>query len=300
MKQSEKVALLLYGVILASVCYFAYTYSINNEDVHVSFESIETKDAQDTKVIETTTKTSDSADSSVPVEPVPQTQPEMISDPNPPNVSPETKSTLAKDYSSIILQKGGTNSVNTGGSVTILFSRSATISFNIEKVYSPNTDFNKDKLSFVSYNHENNLPKDPSNNNVYGKYGDYSFTFKAPDIPGTYDVVFSEPELRSQGITDVEGTYRITVRGKVDNELLALRMADRALFAKLDDQNIQNWKIVSKKVKEKEREWYVDLKISYDSCGIDWEEDECVPKSTEGAFYLSKDTGFITEWIIDT
>ena len=105
MKSSKKVALLLYGVILASVCYFAYTSSINNEDVHVSFESIETKDAQDTKVIETTTKTSDSADSSVPVEPVPQTQPETIPDPNPQKVISETTSTSTKDYSSIILKK---------------------------------------------------------------------------------------------------------------------------------------------------------------------------------------------------
>ena len=140
--------------------------------------------------------------------------------------------------------------MNRGDSVTILFSRSATISFTIEKVYSPNTNFNNGQLPFVAYVNEQTTPKVAGNNVTYGKYGDHSYTFKAPDIPGTYYAVLNESELHSQGITDVEGTYRITVRGKVDNEILATKMVDRALFAKLDELNIKNWKIVSIKLRK--------------------------------------------------
>lgn len=55
------------------------------------------------------------------------------------------------------------------------------------------------------------------------------------------------------------------------------------------------------KIKEVEQRqgWDVTLKISYDSCGSDWEEGQCVSKITERAFFISKDTGFITEWQID-
>ncbi|MFH1773285.1 MAG: hypothetical protein ABH818_02995, partial [Patescibacteria group bacterium] len=127
----------------------------------------------------------------------------------PVKASPSQQEIIPDNYKSIILEKNKPNYVKSKGAIKILFSQSATISFSIEKVNSPNTEFNNNLLPFMVYTNENTIPKDPNNNYVYGKYGDYSYTFTAPEIPGKYDVVFSEPGLNSQRITDVDSRTKL-------------------------------------------------------------------------------------------
>lgn len=198
-------------------------------------------------------------------------------------------------YKSIILEKNNPNYIKSKGAIKILFSQSATISFSIEKVNRPNTDFNNNSLPFVVYTNESTIPKDPNNNYVYGKYGDYSYTFTAPEIPGKYDVVFSEPELNSQKIMDVASKYEITVVGKVDNELLASKIADRAIFVKLNEANPRGWKIASQEIKSVGNSWDVVMQINYSSCGIDWESNVCTAKVVKGHYLINKSSGIVTE-----
>jgi len=196
---------------------------------------------------------------------------------------------------SIILEKNKPNYVKSKGTIKILFSQSATISFTIENVNSPNAEFNNNSLPFVAYINESTIPKDQNNNHVYGKYGDYSYTFTAPEIPGNYNLVFSEPELNSQKITDVDSKYEITVVGKVDYELLASKIVDRAIFAKLNEANPRGWKIASQEIKAVGNNWDVVMQINYDSCGIDWESNVCTAKVVKGHYLINKSSGIVTE-----
>lgn len=217
-----------------------------------------------------------------------------ISRPTP--VSADTEKEINPDnYTSITIEKNKSNYVRSRGAIKILFSQSATISFSIEKVNSPNTVFNNSPLPFVVYTNESTMPKDPNNNYVYGKYGDFSYMFTAPEIPGTYNIVFSEPELNSQKITDVVSKYEITVVGKVDNELLASRIVDRAIFAKLNEANPKNWKIASQEVKSIGNAWDVFMQINYNSCGIDWDDTVCTAKIVKGHYVIDKSSGIVTE-----
>jgi len=228
----------------------------------------------------------------------PQTSPEQQLKPNiqpPIKTSPSQQEINPDNYKSIILEKNNPNYVKSKGAIKILFSQSTTISFSIEKVNSPNTEFNNNTLPFVVYTNESTIPKDPNNNYVYGKYGDYSYTFTAPEIPGKYDVVFSEPELNSQRITDVDSKYEITVVGKIDNELLASKIADRAIFAKLNEANPRGWKIASQVIKSVGNSWDVVMQINYNSCGIDWESNVCTAKVVKEHYLINKSSGIITE-----
>lgn len=233
--------------------------------------------------------------------PISQTQPEQQPKPTPTKIQPPVKASpsqqeiIPDNYKSIILEKNKPNYVKSKGAIKILFSRSATISFSIEKVNSPNTDFNNNSLPFVVYTNESTTPKDPNNNYMYGKYGDYSYTFTAPEIPGKYDVVFSEPELNSQKITDIASKYEITVVGKVDNELLASKIADRAIFAKLNEANPRGWKIASQEIKSVGNSWDVVIQINYNSCGIDWESNVCTAKVVKEHYLINKSSGLVTE-----
>jgi len=197
------------------------------------------------------------------------------------------------DYTSITLDKNKPNYVKSKGEIKILFSQSATISFFIEKVNSPNTVFNNSPLSSVSHINETTTPNDPNNNYVYGKYGDFSYTLIAPEIPGTYDVVLSG--LDQYRITDVANKYEITVVDKVDNELLASRIVDRAIFAKLDEVNPKDWKIASQEIKSIGNAWDVVMQISYNSCGIDWDDNVCTPKIVKGHYVIDKNSGIVRE-----
>lgn len=231
----------------------------------------------------------------------PQTSPEQQPKPTPTNTQPPIKTFPSQqeinpdNYKSIILEKNKPNYVKSKGAIKILFSQSSTISFSIEKVNSPNTEFNNNPLPFVVYTNESTIPKDPNNNYVYGKYGDYSYTFTAPEIPGKYDVVFSEPELNSQKITDVASKYEITVVGKVDNELLVSKIVDRAIFAKLDEANLRGWKIASQEIKSVGNNWDVVMQINYNSCGIDWESNVCTAKVVKEHYLINKSSGLATE-----
>lgn len=217
-----------------------------------------------------------------------------ISQPTP--VSADIKQEInPEDYASITLEKNKPNYVKSKGAIKILFSQSANISFSIEKVNSPNAEFNNNSLPFVVYTNESTTPKNPNNNYVYGKYGDFSYTFTAPEIPGTYNVVFSEPELNSQKITDVDSKYEITVVGKVDNELLASRVVDRAIFAKLNVANPKDWKIASQEIKSIGNAWDVVMQINYNSCGIDWDDSVCTAKVVKGHYMIDKSSGIVTE-----
>jgi len=199
------------------------------------------------------------------------------------------------NYKSVILEKNKPNYVKSNGAIKILFSQSATISLTIENVNSPNSEFNSNSLPFAAYINKSTTPKDPNNNLVYGKYGDYSYMFTAPEIPGEYDVVFSEPELSSQKITDVASKYKITVVGKVDNELLASKIVDRAIFAKLNEANPSDWKIASQAIKSVGNNWDVIMQINYNSCGIDWESNVCTAKVVKGHYLINKISGIVTE-----
>ena len=211
-------------------------------------------------------------------------------------VSVEAQSEINPDsYTSISLERNKPNYVKSKGAIKILFSQSATISFSLEKVNSPDTVFNNSSLPFVVYTNESTVPKDPNNNYVYGKYGDFLYTFTAPEIPGTYNVVFSEPELNSQKITDVASKYEITVVSKVDNELLASRIVDRAIFAKLDEANPKDWKIASREIKSIGNAWDVVMQINYNSCGIDWDDTVCTAKIVKGHYVIDKSSGIVTE-----
>lgn len=233
--------------------------------------------------------------------PISQTQPEQQPKPSSTDIQPSIKTSpsqqviIPDNYKSIILEKNKPNYVKSKGAIKILFSQSATISFSVEKVNSPNTDFNNNSLPFVVYTNESTTPKDLNNNSVYGKYGDYSYTFTAPEIPGKYDVVFSEPELNSQKITDVASKYEITVVGKVDNELLASKIADRAIFAKLNEANPRDWKIASQEIKSVGNIWDVVMQINYNSCGIDWESNVCTAKVVKEHYLINKSSGLVTE-----
>ncbi len=233
--------------------------------------------------------------------PTPQIPPEQQqksspTDIQPPvKVSPSQQEIIPDNYKSIILEKNKPNYVKSKGAIKILFSQSATISFSIEKVNSPNTDFNSNSLPFVVYTNESTIPKDPNNNYTYGKYGDYSYTFTAPEILGKYDVVFSEPELNSQRITDVDSKYEITVVGKVDSELLASKIVDRAIFAKLNEANPRGWKIASQAIKSVGNSWDVIMQINYNSCGIDWESNVCTAKVVKEHYLINKNSGLVTE-----
>ena len=222
------------------------------------------------------------------VNPTPINNPTLTSIPSQQEIIPD-------NYKSIILERNKPNYVKSKGAIEILFSQSATISFSIEKVNSPNTDFNSNPLPFVAYTNESTLPKDPNNNYVYGKYGDYSFTFVAPETPGKYDLAFSEPELNSQRITDVDSKYEITVVSKVDNELLASKIVDRAIFAKLNEANPRGWKITSQEIKSVGNDWDVTMQINYSSCGIDWESNVCTAKIVKGHYLINKNSGIVTE-----
>ncbi len=205
------------------------------------------------------------------------------------------KEIVPTHYQSIILENDKPNYVKSKGAIKILFSQSATISFSIEKVNSPNAAFNKDILPFVVYTNESTVPKDPNNNYVYGKYGDYSYTFTAPEIPGKYDVVFSEPELNSQRITEIASKYEITVVDKVDNELLASKIVDRAIFVKLNEADPRGWKITSQEIKSVGNNWDVVMQIDYNSCGIDWESNVCTAKVVKQHYLINKNSGIVTE-----
>ncbi len=204
------------------------------------------------------------------------------------------------NYKSIILEKNKPNYVKSKGTIKILFSQSATISFSLEKINSPNYGFNKNYLPFVLYKNESTIPKDLNNNYTYGKYGDYSYTFTAPEIPGKYDLVFSEPELSSQKNTDVIKKYEITVVDKVNDELLAYKIIDRTIFAKLNEANLKDWKVVSQEIKSVGRSWDVLMQINYNSCGIDWDSNLCTAKVTRGHYLINKGSGIVTETAIDT
>ncbi|MCB9771092.1 MAG: hypothetical protein H6754_00870 [Candidatus Omnitrophica bacterium] len=202
---------------------------------------------------------------------------------------------IVDNYQSIVLQKDKPNYVKGQGNVKILLSQSATISFTIEKVNSPNVEFNKDSLPFLVFSNVSTLPKDASNSNVYGKNGDYSYTFTAPKIPGQYVVVFNEAQLNSQRIVDLAYQYQIIVVDQVEDKLAASKIADRAIFAKLTDVNISEWKIASQEIQLIDNNWDVVIEINYNSCGIDWQESQCIAKVARAHYLIDKNSGLVTE-----
>lgn len=211
-------------------------------------------------------------------------------------VDPNSRTIVPDHYQSITLEKTGPNYIRSGGTIKILFSRSATISFTIEKTNSPNVEFNKNSLPFTAYINEQTVPSNPSNNYVHGKSGDYSYTFTAPEIPGEYEIVFSEPSLTAQAITDIAPKYKITVIGNVNNETLALKVVDRFLFANLtQENNIRDWKVDPREIKPVGNDWDVSVTVRYRSCGIDWESDVCTDKSLNGHYLVNKVHGMVIE-----
>lgn len=205
------------------------------------------------------------------------------------------KDIIPDDYISVILKENNINYVKSNGTIKILFSQLATVSFSIEKVNSPNKEFSNSPLSFVPYINKITSPIDNNNKNVYGKYGDYFYELRAPEIPGNYEILFSEPDLMSQKIKDVANKYEIIVIGGVTSELSAIKIVDRTIFAKLKEENPTNWKIISSEIKSNDKNWDVTLQIHFNSCGIDWETSKCIAKDIKGRYLVEKSNGLVRE-----
>ncbi len=141
------------------------------------------------------------------------------------------------------------------------------------------------------------LPKDPKNTMLYGNYGDYGHTFKAPLIPGVYNGVIVTRTNDKDGKRPENKNFKLTVINEIKNEVEAYTVAEHFLRTKVftvEDVQFKGWSERKKDIIRIDEGWKVSLEFNYQSCGIDWEENNCVPQQTK-AVMLVRHNGIVEQ-----
>ncbi len=142
------------------------------------------------------------------------------------------------------------------------------------------------------------LPINPKNNMVYGNYGDYSYSFNAPLIPGVYNGVIVTRTNDKDGKRPEPKNFKLTVINAVKNEAEAYTVAEYFLRNKIsapEHVNVKGWIEQERDIILNDEGWKVSLVFDYQSCGIDWDDSVCTAKVVKGHYMIDKSSGIVRE-----
>lgn len=192
-------------------------------------------------------------------------------------VAPTPESVNPDDFREVTLDSRFEYYIKAGGKITLLSDMSSEVTIVV--------------LPGTLHHEAQTLPKNPENKMVYGNYGDYAYTFNAPQIPGLYNGVIVTRTNDKNGKKPENKNFKLVVINDIKNEAEAYAVAEHFLKTKtftVEDATIKGWTLQKKEVVLMDEGWKFSLEFVYQGCGIDWKESVCVPRQSKATLLVRK------------